>query len=237
MASLHCHRRLLFFLGRFSSFPHFPWVWLLFRIADYIQITLLSDHIVAIYLLRSLLLEFSSPVATIPLMVNDIVSAPHLYPLFFLLAPPHLYPLLFPLAAHPLKSGQDQWYSGATLISPEGWNSCGILRCWDHWLHNKYVAMLSCKLNSNVNSYPNDARSRSSLSLMVLSVRRCRVIDPGRHHCWLLNFEKYVILHHGRFQPLFGIAANMWSTLSSDHIITINHNFCSMSTMEPFHCH
>ena len=83
MASLHCHSRQLFYLDRFYSFPHGPWVWPLVQIAAYVQATLLSNHIVAIYPLVSLLLEFSSAVATTLSMANDLALAPHLYPLFF----------------------------------------------------------------------------------------------------------------------------------------------------------
>ena len=47
----------------------------------------------------------------------------------------------------------------------------------------------------------------------------------------------FVIIHHGRLWPFFGISTKNWSTFLSDHIITINKNFCSLRTMEPFHCY
>ena len=68
-------------------------------------------------------------VATKPLIEIDLTSAPHLYPLFFMLVALHLYPLFFTLADHPSKIVQDQWNGGAALISLEGLKSCGIL-CW-----------------------------------------------------------------------------------------------------------
>ena len=108
MASFYRHRRWLFFLGRFSSFPHCPWVWPLVRVAAYIQITFLGDYIVAIYPLGSLILDLSSAVATMLSMVNYLAYSPHLHTLFFLLAEPHLYPLFFPLVSHPSKVGKDQ---------------------------------------------------------------------------------------------------------------------------------
>ena len=83
MDSLHFHRCRLFVLGRFYSFPHGPLVWPLFRITAYVQETLLSNHIVAIYPLGNLLLEFSSVVATTPSVANDLALAPQLYTLFF----------------------------------------------------------------------------------------------------------------------------------------------------------
>ena len=45
MVFFHCQRCWLLFF----RFPHCPWVWPFTRIAAYIQTTLLSDHIVAIY--------------------------------------------------------------------------------------------------------------------------------------------------------------------------------------------
>ena len=44
---------------------------------------------------------------------------------------------------------------------------------------------------------------------MVLLARRHHIIDPGRHHCLLLNSENSVISHHKLVQPLFEIAANI----------------------------
>ena len=49
------------------------------------------------------------------------------------------------------------------------------------------------------------------------------------------NFS--VIPHHGRVQPLFGIAAHIGRTFPSDHIIAINHHCWSPSTMESFKCY
>ena len=45
----HRQRCPLLFFGLFFGFPHWAWVWPLTQIAAYIQTTLLSDHIVAIY--------------------------------------------------------------------------------------------------------------------------------------------------------------------------------------------
>ena len=104
MALLHRHRRQLFFLGRFSYFPNFPWVLPLVWIAAYIQITLLSDNTVSIYPIGSLLLDLSLALITTLLMMNDLSLAPHPYTLFTLLTAPHLYPLIFLLAAHPSKN-------------------------------------------------------------------------------------------------------------------------------------
>ena len=49
MVFSHRQRYWLLIFGLFFGFPNFPWVWPLTRIAAYIQTTLLSDHIVAIY--------------------------------------------------------------------------------------------------------------------------------------------------------------------------------------------
>ena len=70
------------------------------------------------------------------------------------------------------------------------------------------------------------------------------IIPPPPYHCswpssllivkiWIFN----IIPHHGRVWPFFKIASNIWIRFRSDHIITINHHFCYISTMELFHCH
>ena len=99
MTWLHCHGRLLF-LVYFSSFPHCPWVWPLVRITAYIQITLLSDNIVAIYPLGILILDLSSTLATTPLMANDLASAPQHYFTVSLLVSKHNG--LVPLSPSPI---------------------------------------------------------------------------------------------------------------------------------------
>ena len=126
MTWLHHHHCRLLFLGCFSSFTHCQWMWPLIRITVYVPITFLSAHIVAIYPLGGLLLNFSSSIATTTPMMIDIASAPQLYPPFFMLETLHLYPLFFLLADHPSKIVQNQWYDGAALIAPKGWNSWGI---------------------------------------------------------------------------------------------------------------
>ena len=103
MAWFHCHHLWLFFLGCFSYFSHFPWVWPLVRIAAYIQITLLRNHIVVIYPLRSLCLNLSSVLSTKPPMVIYLELLTHLYPLFFLQVVPQLNPLFFLISDHPSK--------------------------------------------------------------------------------------------------------------------------------------
>ena len=81
MALFHCQGCWLLFSGffwLFFGFPHFPWVWPLTRIANYIRTNFLSDHIVAIYPpLVSLLLYLSSAVVRTLSMVTDLAATPH----------------------------------------------------------------------------------------------------------------------------------------------------------------
>ena len=66
---------------------------------------------------------------------------------------------------------------------------------------------------------------------------------PLYYQSWssLLLIAKFwnisVIPHHGRVQTIFVISEKNWIMFPSDHIITINNYFCSLNTMEPFHCY
>ena len=54
----------------------------------------------------------------------------------------------------------------------------------------------------------------------------------------IVKFWKFsVIPHYGQVWPFFGISAKNWSMFQSDHMLTKNHRFIYLITMEPFHCH
>ena len=135
------HRQLcwLLFFGLFFGFPHCPWVWPLTIIAAYIQTTLLSDHIVAIYSpLGSLLLDLSSTVTMMPLMATDLAVTPHLCPLFLL------------LAAHPSKFVLDhymtvtRWYRHSSWIIIQRCRADSA-RIWEHLAgFGKVSKVVSC---------------------------------------------------------------------------------------------
>ena len=86
MVFFQCQRCWLLLFWLFFGFPHCSWVWPFTRFAAYLQTTFLSDNIVAIYPIGSLLLDSYFAVAMTPSMATDLAVTPHLYPLFLLLA-------------------------------------------------------------------------------------------------------------------------------------------------------
>ena len=100
-----------------GCFPHCPWVWPLIRIAAYIRTTLLSDHIVAIYIPPQK--SASGPVLC---SGDDAIDGDR--------SCSNTTPLLPLLVAGgpPVKIHPGSLYGGAVQIAPEDGNTRGIER-------------------------------------------------------------------------------------------------------------